>query len=308
VSASDSWTIVVVLALLLFLVLLAGYYAVTRLRARRQKLALELDTARDLIEDRAFNQVRIARAEAALLASRGVDVEGPTKLLADAEAARSRREFDTALALGRSAHESLVRLQRGDPASDDAPARPPAPRTTWVPESLPVGPDADDPPSGDRSDDDVVPRAGLPKNKAEARFELALLREEIGRRTDAGTADAAVAESTKMADLAGQAFDRGDFTEALRLALRGRRHLGAHLETVPPPTIAASATPTPATSEAPLACSGCGEPLRPTDRFCRFCGTLRGPARCAGCGTPLAEEDRFCAACGRPVPGAPGTS
>ena len=47
-----------------------------------------------------------------------------------------------------------------------------------------------------------------------------------------------------------------------------------------------------------IKCGRCGEPLRPGDRFCAFCGTAAPVAGCERCGAPLGAADRFCPRCG----------
>jgi Double zinc ribbon len=318
--APPTWQIVLV-GVLFLIVLLVGYYALTRLRARRKRLALELDNARELVEDRAYNQIRLARAEADVLTRRGTDVTRPSALLDDAEAAQKRQDFDHALGLARSAHEALVRLQAqaplagsafssGLPATSVAAARLSASSRVGTSSTVaaPAGNPGDPPESPYEAGDEEETRVQLPKNKAESHFQLNLLHDELAKATAEHGPDASVTESTALQDKAQSAFDHGDFTEALRLGLKARRRLGARLETLgPSPSMGPPAPPGESPEGGPsrvdgaselLTCGSCGEPLRPTDRFCRSCGTLRGPARCPACGAAIDSGDRFCAACG----------
>lgn len=315
-----AWQLVLV-GVLFLIVLLVGYYALTRLKARRKRLALELDNARDLVEDRAHNQIRLARAEAEVLTHRGTDVTRPAALLDDAESAQKRQDFDHALALARSAHEALVRLQRQAPPAESAfvSGRSSAPGPGTVrPASVGAGPGLMSPtPGGSVGEPPESPyeaggeeetRVQLPKNKAESHFQLNLLHDELAKATAERGPDASVTESTALQEKAQVAFDRGDFTEALRLGLKARRRLGARLETLgPSPAMGGPVSSGDAPEGGPsridgaseiLTCGSCGEPLRPSDRFCRSCGTLRGPARCPACGAAIDAGDRFCAACG----------
>ncbi|HYK92901.1 MAG TPA: zinc ribbon domain-containing protein [Thermoplasmata archaeon] len=305
-SGPALWEVFAVLGFLV-LVLLVGYYAVTRLRLRRKQLSLELDSSKDLVEDRSFNQLKLARAEADLLASRGIDVGRARELIVEAETARGRRDYDNSLALARSAHESLVRLHQGLPITSSAGPKPTGLTGRTPPLAFPStapggpldrGPEFEGPQSTPLPGrDDPSARATLPRNKAESKFQISLLDEELTRATSTAGPNAAVLEATEIKGRATTAFDQGDFTEALRLALRGRRRLGTQLETLAPGPGAAA----PAPAETGMVCISCGEALRANDRFCRSCGTLRGTARCAACGTALDAEDKFCAACGRPT-------
>lgn len=300
-DASDVFQIVLLLLLAGF-ALATGYYVILRLRRRRQALNLELETSRELVEDRAFNQVQIARAAAAKLAARGVDVTKVQTLIGEAEAARARGDHDHALALARSAQESLVRVQQSAPSRLPAPPRSAAPIGGPAFSTLmALPPSRGEAPGADGAPETVAP-ARLPRNKAESRFQITLLTEEIQRAGGAGGPGSAATEATALRDQAQAASDRGDFTQALGLALKGRRRIGGHVESLPatPATVAAAHAEE---SDEVLVCGGCGEKLRPSDRFCRYCGTLRGPARCPACGEPADADGKFCAKCGAALTG-----
>lgn len=177
-------------------------------------------------------------------------------------------------------------------------------RTRWDPPSDPSSEPA-------RSADDgtvgeaVVPR--LAKNRAESHFQLSLLNEEIAAASESRPNDAALPDARSASTEAQSAYDRGDYTDAMRLALRGRRKLGTRIETLPPPTTRIPPTPPAMVPQAVTGPSGtapclrCGRPLKPADRFCRGCGTPKAPTACPACGTAVDEGDRFCPACGTTV-------
>ncbi len=286
-----------------------------RLRRRRRQLADEPISTRQVLEDRAFNQIHLARSAADRLRRSGVDIGRVNELLDSADAARDRGDPDTATAFARSAQEALVRLRSSPPtrvpqsagvtfnvASASAPLgeRPtpgsagPAARTSL------------DGPS-DRSENGAE---RLPKNKAESRFQLTLLEEEVRGAERASPRSMESVESRRLLGDGQAAFDRADYTEALRLGLRGRRRVGGRLETLAPSRATqvepsdedeGSVAPPTTAPETPLTCSNCGAPLRPSDAFCRACGASRTAARCGQCGEALASSDRFCGACGAPI-------
>jgi len=311
VTSSLVWG-VVALVLIAVIALAFGYYIIQRMRHRRATLALEVDTAREMVEDRSFNQLKLARAEADVLARQGINVSRPSSLLDDAEAARSRGDYDTALALARSAHETLLKLKDAVPLTGGLPPAATRPPSASAPVSGPAAPPALSSPAvplgamGDAANDPgsspTPPPSKLPKNKAEAQFQLHLLQDELAKESDTKGPNSAVVDSTKLREQAQAAFDRADFTEALRFALKARRRLGSKLETLPPSpgTLAAGPSPVPDPDEL-LKCGSCGETLRPSDRFCRYCGTLRGPERCPACGAASEAGDQFCSACGGPL-------
>ena len=292
-------------------------YMWIRLRRRRAELANDPAPTRAVLEDRAFNQIHLARSAAERLERSGVDTGSIEELLDKADLARSRGDPDTALAFARSAQESLVRLRSAPPTrvprSENGDRSPP-------PTALPVdGTDTVDTALPSPAATFTLDAAGdgseggtgrLPKNKAESRFQLNLLDEEVRGAERQAPRDAASVESRKLLDDGRAAFDRGDYTEALRLGLRGRRRVGGRLETLAPGKSTqpegpddevGRGTPPAAPTEAPPTCPSCGAPLRASDAFCRACGASRTATRCAQCGEALASTDRFCGSCGAPI-------
>lgn len=299
-------------------VLIVFLFLMFRLRRRRRILTDELDTSREVRDDRAYNQIQLARAAADRLERAGADVGPVRRRIDEAEAARARRDTETALAVARSAQEALVRLQQEPvaevPLSAGAVGAA-APRSgSYGPSSTasiapPMGPAGLDLASlPDRSDAaDEAPVGRLPKNKAEAHFQLTLLADEIGAADGKGGPSADLTEAKTFLADARSAYDRADYTEALRLGLKGRRRVGGRLETLAPsaathPEASLEGRPaSPTSSAAGARCSNCGQPMRPGDRFCRGCGSSNDAARCRNCGQALAADDRFCGACGETV-------
>lgn len=306
------------LAALVFVAVGAVFlYMWFRLRRHRAELANEPIPTREQLDDRAFNQIHIARASAERLERSGIEVGKVLTLLDDAEKARARGDPDTATALARSAQETLVRLRSTPPsrvpssggsslAAPGVGAAGPVADGAWVdaagPGTRPVMDPADAPPQG--------PVGRLPKNKAESRFQLTLLDEEVRKAEVAAPKTAETKEARTLLDDGRAAFERGDFTEALRLGLRGRRRVGGRLETLAPSRSTqtepadddeAPTAPVTPSDNGPGTCANCGAPMKGTDGFCRACGAPRSSARCGQCGEALAPDDRFCGACGGPI-------
>ena len=63
-------------------------------------------------QDRAFNRIAMARREADLLTSSGVDVASAQDLIAQAQGAFDHQDFDRAYVSAQSAHELLVSARR----------------------------------------------------------------------------------------------------------------------------------------------------------------------------------------------------
>ncbi|MGP8078596.1 MAG: zinc ribbon domain-containing protein [Thermoplasmata archaeon] len=299
----------IVLVVIVCVVLIGvGLLLLQRLRQRRDQLRGELSHRPEAIGDRAFNRIAMARREANLLAAQGVPVPRARELVGEAQASFDAREFDRAYALAQSAHETLVaaRQRPSTPSAADL-----GPATDHRPETRSPGP------SVSPADVGVPPAPKIPPHRAEAQFQLRLLKEELpgvgGGRANDGRRLRAQALSTQ----AQQAFDRSDYAEAFRLALKGRREAGASVETLAPPpspigpagTVAegdpsagAPSDPIQAATELASAdrCPSCGHPTRPQDAFCRGCGVPRAGPKCPQCGAERLPSDAFCAKCGQP--------
>jgi Double zinc ribbon len=286
-----------------------------RVRHRRAELAREAIPTRALRDDRAYNQIRITRTAAQRLQRSGFDVGGIPSLLDKAEAARQSGEVETAMAFAQSAHESLILLQASSPTvvpsvgplhpaapAPGAPSSQGAENSPTMSARTPPGPLPESTPS----DTPSTPRR-LPPNKAESRFQITLLTDDLQAASSAGGNPDATKEARTLLGDAQAAFDKGQYTEALRLSLKGRRKAGARIDSLPPsPGAVPMATegdesPQLSPASGPANCSSCGQPLRANDQFCRGCGAPRKAARCGQCGQPLAGADRFCGACGAPI-------
>ncbi len=286
----------------------AAFYVLRLLRRRQAASRLGGAPRPEFASDRAYNRLAMARREADVLEAQGWEVGRARDLIGLADTSFRAREFDRAFELAQSAHETLV-AQRKQPApsggrsgpapstprGNDSPARPAARAAvdlTRAPEpAVPAPP----------------PAAGLPKNKLESQFQLRLLESDLVAR--AGTP--AAAEVRPLFEQGQAAFAGGEFTEALRLALKGRRQLGGAVETLgpsSPPSTGASPTAPPGTPIEPQGvaervaashrCGNCGYPIQTGDTFCRGCGQPLGSAGCPQCGAKRLPADTFCGRCG----------
>jgi hypothetical protein len=294
---------------IVFVVFLAAVVAglllwlLRRLRHRRDKLVTDLKSTPELAQDRAFNRIAMARREADIVGRTGLDVNSARALIAQAQGQFDTRNFDRAYETAQLAHEALVVARR----SGTMPA-------TYLstPKAATVTPGTRRPTAAAASPtpaDTTFPK--IPQNRAESQFQLRLLDQELaaaGRRPT----DPPVVEATELRDQGRAAFDRGDFTEAFRLALKGRRTIGGDVGALAP-TAATRASGTaaiggdalpddPDAAAEKLAigdrCPDCGTPAQPNDQFCRGCGRPRAPLTCPACSAPRTPEDTFCGRCG----------
>ena len=292
-------TVIVVLA-----VVVAGLmlFLIRRLHQRRAKLLGELRDRPQLVQDRAFNRIAMARAESEFLAHQGSDATRARDLIAQAQGAFDLRDYDRAYQVAQQAHEALVHARQSTPLRrETTPAR--APQNASETPSVPA--------LGAPSPTAPASVPGIAKNRAESQFQMRLLDGDLQGARAARARSAVFREATRFRTDAAAAFDRGDFTEAFRLALKGRRVLGASVEALPAP-LGSAGSPSareasPGVPDAALSaeqvaggdhCPECGYPALPGDTFCRGCGVPRTPVTCPQCGTARKPDDTFCGVCG----------
>jgi hypothetical protein len=278
---------------------------IRRLRERRAKLLGELQDRPHLMQDRAFNRLSMARRETEILAKQGTDVARPRDLIAQAQGAFDVRNYDRAYQLAQQAHEALVHSRMDTAHLPSALTPNPLPPVAAAPAAAPsptAGPVS--------SSEPAAPASSIPKNRAESQFQLRLLDQELDSAQQRAPTSAATREAVRLRTESGSAFDHGDYTEAFRLALKGRRAIGAPVESLPLTGVGA---PLPnglggersefdaAQSAEKVAgaerCPTCGYPALPGDSFCRGCGEPRNTT-CANCGSPRQPTDTFCGRCG----------
>ncbi len=297
----EELTVIVIAVVLVVAVAALMLFLIQRLRRRKAQLLHELRDRPELIQDRAYNRIAMARREAELLVGQGTDLARARDLIAQAQAAYDNRGYERAYTSAQLAHESLVNARRDRPLPSAAGAPPPSAASTV---SLPRPSPAPAPSSG----------PGIPKNRAESKFQLSVLSQDLARARVERPGTPSTTEAMNLERDAQMAFDRGDFTEAFRLSLRGRRALGGTVESLPPtPSARAGATSGAApfaSAKAPDAgqsadhaaradrCPACGYPALAGDTYCRGCGAPRAPSACPQCGADRTPHDTFCGRCG----------
>lgn len=302
---------------LVFAVALIGgaFYMLRWLRRRQAGGRPGSTPTPEVANDRAYNRLALARREADVLAFQGADVARARELIGLADASLRRHEHDRAYELAQSAHETLVALRRRPARAASRSPDPVFPREQVAapsPRSSPpqVSGAALEPPSPVRLEVGVATSpadsAGrIPKNRLESQFQLRLLENDLATQptTDGGARPSSGA--TGLYTQARAAFDRADYTEALRLALKGRRQLGSSVETLGPSTPAPIRSPGAASPAVPaeraasaVRCAHCGHPILEGDAFCRGCGAPQGSSSCPTCGAERRTSDAFCGKCG----------
>jgi Double zinc ribbon len=296
--------VAVVLGIVVVAVLLL---AISRLRKRRAQLLDDLKNAPELIHDRAFNRLAMARREVEILSRQGTDVSRAREMIAQSQSAFDLSKFDRSYELAQSAHEALVAARSGRPLASTAGAPPLASRASPAP--VPVVPVAGggSPASGSASE--FSTRSPLIPNQAQSQFELKLLDAELAEANRSRPENPGTLAAVELRTSAQKAWDVGQYTESFRFALRARRSLGS-VEAVglspgpggapsglSPGSLDASDAAERAASSA--RCPDCGYPVTADDAFCRGCGVPRTPGPCPSCGAPRGPRDAFCGRCGR---------
>jgi Double zinc ribbon len=302
VAGTEAYELLAVGVVLLALVVFASLHFLGSYRQRRLQALRGGDASPATANDRAFNRIALARREAHLLAAQGGEVERANQLIDLANRSLDQRQYDRAYELAQAAHETLVKARR-EPAlrSNRSAAEPPATAST-----APLSPSAPSSPAP------ATPAAPpMPKNRAEAQFELRLFEEDLNRAQAAGKESGSTLEARGLYGQAKAAFDRSEYAEAFRLSLRGRRRIGGSVESLGLPPVPAGAPPGPAgrgpTDPEQLAeqvasaerCPACGHPTVKGDTFCRGCGAAIAAASCPKCGTARRPQDTFCGKCGQ---------
>lgn len=298
-----SSTVMLIAISVVLVVIVLGVFLVVlrRLRTRRDQILLELGSKPGLVQDRAFNRLAMARREVQVLARTGTDTSRALEFIAQSQGAFDTHQYARSYELAQSAHEALVNAHGWAKSSVVAlsPAGAPVLR-----ESPPV------PPFAAPTEAASAP-APLPRNRAESQFQLRLLEQEVVTARRDRPRQGGTFEAINLQGQAQEGFDRGDFTEAFRLALRARRSLGGKVESLAPPPRGVDPSSPPGSAQGPLdstavaeqvaaadRCSNCGYPTPPNDTFCRGCGDQRAVSACAACGSPRGPSDTFCGRCG----------
>jgi hypothetical protein len=306
VTNPEAYELLAVGVVLVAVVMLAAFHLLRSYRMRRLgELRGGVGEPRSA-GDRAYNRLALARREADLLEAQGGDVERARQLIDLANRSQNARNFDRAYELAQAAHETLVRTRRETP-------RGPSPTPVSAAPTPSRAVTAPAVPEGRSGPSTTTPT--VPKNRAEAQFQLRLFEQDLASAAKAPGDRAVVHGARELYVQAHAAFSRGDFQDAFRLALRGRRQIGGHVEALGPSaspaaasTAGASAPRAPDPTEAAEAaasgerCPRCGHPAVRDDAFCRGCGAPRGPAACPRCGTPRTPTDTFCGRCGERYP------
>ena len=333
------------ITLAIITVALFSIWVLRVLSLRRKRFLKELEAGTsESGEDAAHNQILTTRAVLKRLESQGEDVTAAKAILKQAQGKLEAGRYAQALQLAREARNSMAPRATSAPVTSRVRV-PASPRKVEKEELLyrdiaegsrggakpaagsPAGAsmeETDIPESDGSGNPPSIPelRKGVPKNQLESRFEINVLEESLEK-----TGEGSFAEARKLLTLAQRSFDRGDYSDALRLAMRGRKIVGTGTEETislspatvvetPPdaplpsaarssaPPVVKDVVPEPGTGEARpvlMRCSRCGRENPVTNKFCRGCGKPLAEPLCPRCQKPVSPDDAFCGVCGAPI-------
>jgi ribosomal protein L40E len=272
------------LIMLAVLGIIMGIVIFLELRYFRSKRKSRLDVK--ILQDDAYNSIQTTKAVAEALKTRGRVSKEANLLIIEAEAAFQRGNHLYALESINKAKDLLKNVkQDADPVA------------AIVSKVVTKG-------GEEKCEVPFQEARKMPKNYLESKFMICSVR-NILAQSGSKEKNAVAEENLRQAD---ERFQKEDYTEALKLALRAKRALDGGADSIGPmesKPIAADAQverlpPQPKSLRGPSkSCVRCGASLTEGDVYCRKCGLKvdRSP-KCSRCGEKLAEDDIFCRKCG----------
>lgn len=243
-------------------------------------------------KDEAFNAILTTRHVINVLQRQGGDTRAAQSVLEEAKYAMQKNDYDEAMNLAEKARHALTH------PSEPAPA-PGASDLEKVAEEVLATP---------KEDANLYTGTKLPDEQTgsylSAQFELNGARDDLKKAMAMGRD---VSPAQGLLAEADAAFEQGNYTKVLSLAVRARKTMGvgSAVETIqlksPEPAEVAEEPPpeTRGQRERGNTCTRCGDLLEKGDAFCGKCGTRVILERtCENCGEKARPKDKFCRKCG----------
>ncbi len=292
---------VLVLAVSLMIVFVVVVYVMLALlkKTRVKKMREERDPKED-----AYNQLQMLRAMVKLMRDKGYNISPVETLIVKAQMAYNTDNYAECIEIVNSAKRTLARIREESTVPDGISPR--------VAEEMRIIKKIEERGSYQYEMPPQVKdfERKLPENYLQSKFEIKVVEDKILKREEGAVKDAAMLYLKR----AKEAFDRKEYTEALRLAIKSNRILETNeipsekpvqevkpvIEVVEKPKVI-SITETEETEkkEEELHCPNCGAVVRKEDKYCWNCGAkLVWTYKCPNCGGEVTTEDRFCRHCG----------
>ncbi|OYT59937.1 amidophosphoribosyltransferase [Euryarchaeota archaeon ex4484_178] len=269
-------------------------YILMFLKRRADKKVREIKEPK--VEDDAYNQIQMIKSMTKIMKNKGYNMSSIEMMISKAERAYDSHRYLESIEIVNNAKRALWRLK--EEKSQEDTISPQVKKELEIIKSIEEKPAQDDMPPQVK---DFVRK--LPENYLQSKFEIGVVEEKIIKMEESE-----VKEYAKMyIERAKRAFEIGDYTEALRLAVKCNRMIDsgevAYEETEKRATaIGASIAPLIEEEEEEkeeLHCPKCGAIVSPEDKYCWNCGAkLVFIYKCPNCGGEVSSEDKFCRHCG----------
>lgn len=339
---------------LVLLLIFVAFAIMWYLKKRRKTILDKFNTDKpEWIEDNAHNQILTTKALIDRAERNGDDVAAARSRLQDAEDRAKAGDFEQAFSIAKQARDVLPKnvptraVKRKVPVQSTSPPSPspkqeqpgvaPAEnKEEMLYRDIATGGVVS---GGGQTREDMSPkrpedqeegekppmvefRQKVPKNYLEAKFEISLLEDALTKLPPESSP-----ESRKLLVTAKKAWEKENYSDALRMAMRGKRALeqksddtipltaGTTVDVPPQTPVAAAARSSapmsgddykmePATGEArptTVVCSRCNKENPAKNKFCRGCGKPLAAPLCPRCQKAIEADDAFCGTCGAPV-------
>lgn len=247
------------------------------------------------VEDDAYNQIQIVKSMARVMKNKGYNVEPVESMIAKAENAYNYQRYLESIDITNNAKRALLRLKDENKMEDSL--SPEVEKELEIIKKIEEEPEKDEMPPQIK---DFVKK--LPPNYLQSKFEIGVVEEKIIKMEEGQLKEYAKLYMEK----AKRAFDMGDYSEALKLAVKSNRIIdtGKLPENVPikeeqKPVIVTPLIEEEEEKEEELHCPNCGAVVRPEDKYCWNCGAkLVFIYKCPNCGAEVSSEDKYCRHCG----------
>jgi predicted RNA-binding Zn-ribbon protein involved in translation (DUF1610 family) len=280
-------------------------YLLMWLKGREDKKVRTLGKSK--VEEDAYNQMQMVRSMARYMKGRGYDVRSVENMLDKAQRAYESGNYAESMDISNNAKRVLWRLkdERNDFKDELSPQ---------VKKELEIIKGI-----GEKEEEAEMPPQvkdfirKLPENYMQSKFEINVVEGKIMKMEDGQVKEFAKLYLHK----AKKAFDMGEYTEALKYAIKGNRII----DTREIPQVEVKKAPqaqiveekelerkvvAPLVSEEDeeeeeeeLRCPNCGAIVRSEDNYCWNCGAkLVFVYECPNCGAEVSSEDKFCRHCG----------
>ena len=259
------------------------YYEWKIIRRRR----LDKDEAQIQVDD-IYNQIITTQAVSRALKGQGANTKVADLALIEAEAAWQRRNYTEAKGATERAKTALKDVKATqDPLLSLASVK-------AVESSKPTEENLEVP---------FQEAKKLPPNFMESKFMISAVRDEIESKEKDGVETALAKDNLRVAEAA---FEKQDYTGALKFALRAKRSLEPEVDICPPSktkTIDLTGTEkiasTKVVRQGSIKCAFCNADLESDDLFCRKCGKkVELRILCPSCNKEVGPDDAFCRKCG----------